>query len=917
MSSAGSSAFLPDYESTRVLENDTTTDLPQFRQRGDIPRSDETLSVELGRIAAETAKRSALKTNNVNNMRDTSTQSADNYYNNTSQQVKSRKPLQSQGAERTNSLRKEASVRRALSGPQDLTTTSNLSVTGYSDAYQRRTLSDMHAKANDESIASFISSDRPEDATTNITRNTRFSRSRQISQNDNPLFYFPKSRQTSPNSSLNFTGLQTQRSFMLPDLPNITELVSGTRRDGTPIFPRSAKSRSRFTAPNHNSGNTETLTHLRVNSAPLPREEKIINVSLELMGDKVIHLQKENSWLKMKLEENVTRTNTLQTHTRTMEELQRPDSGLGSDDEESPSDKWRVERVELQSTIRTLSERLRRSERQVTVSELTIKAVSEERDALITQVGAAYYSTEELKDENQKLKVKNEKLHAKLAKTRAQIIQASVRDTTDLKPIVRASTDLKPVKAPEIVKATTALKPAEGPKIIMAEGADITELTGLNDEQLLGLREMLENERHSRKSSANVPDKSVRIQSPHTSDAISHNEPRDVSQTSIGSIDSNLLASLESSLISNSHRRSRTKSNEARVPAHTPASLLASRPPRVAALREVFESLPVSLETSLINNSPRRRRRARSNEETISAQKAAAIHDREQMQSTQTSMVTDSTQSEPSRISMANAIPQGSKLNEPLDALPPSFTIPRRHMSDEETLDSLIADLPMLNGENDFVSHDKVKSTACPSRSEERKPVPSRSEARKPVPSRSEERKPILSRSEERKPVSAPVPVSERDIDDTNATMRPSQPPAVALATVMEQLEDEVAQLKKKLDTREMQYKIHDPATSRHMRKKIRARMDKTIEEIEHRSDQIYALYDVLEGQKQAAARAGAEGMDEEQIEETLQSLGIDTADLAERAAIHLKDERAREKRYKMRYPLPEGITGPSRGSSY
>lgn len=952
MSSVESSMFLPDYESTAMFEYDNTTSLPRVRSRGQTPRSDETLSMELGRVAAEAARRSALKTNNVNNMRDTSALSVDNYDSNNSQQVKSRKSLQPQGAERISSLRKEASIRRAMSGPQDLTMTSNLSITGEiypartgaSGAYQRRTLSDMHAKANDESIASFISSDRTEDATTIITRNTRFPRSRQTSQTsqasatDNPLPRFPRSRQTSQTSATDnplfrrfatqqgsaktitkdqtserpvtaanstFTGNQTQQSFMLPDLPNITELVSGTRSDGTPIFPRSAKSRSRFTAPSHNNGNTETLTHVRVNSAPLPYEEKAIIASLQLMRDKVSQLEGERSQLEMekrdnhkRMEEYETKVSNLNARLSMMEELRRPDSALGSDVEESASDKWRTERVELQSTIRTLSERLRRSERKVTVSDLTIKTISEERDNLIAQLGAAYYSAEELKDEN-------EKLHAKLAKTRAQIIQASVKDTTDLKPIVRASTDPKPVKAPEIVRASTDSKPAknpmpvsaitdpkpvEAPEIVKAEGADITELTGLSDEQLLGLRMMLENERRtSHKSSANVPEKSVKFQSPHNSDAISYNEPKDVSQTSI---DSNLLASLESSLISNSHRRSRTRSNEDRVPAHTPASLLASRPPRVSArASEVYESLPVSLETSLINNSPRRRRRAKSNEETISAQKAAAIHDREQMQSTQTSMLNESLQTfmvrEPSQTSMTNAPPQKSQLQDALDRrrnssfFNSSLGRQQRPHSPEETEEFILQDLTFHNVAPPVVSHDEVNCTACPSKSEERKPVPN------------------------------PVPVSERNIDDTNATIRPSQPPAVALATVMKQLEDEVAHLKMKLASYEKMYNAHDPATQRRLRRHQKAKMDSTIEDIEHRSDQIYALYDVLEGQKQAAARAGVECMDEEQVEETLQSLGIDAEDLAARAAATLEDKKVRK-----RYSL-EGITGLSSGSDY
>lgn len=133
-----------------------------------------------------------------------------------------------------------------------------------------------------------------------------------------------------------------------------------------------------------------------------------------------------------------------------------------------------------------------------------------------------------------------------------------------------------------------------------------------------------------------------------------------------------------------------------------------------------------------------------------------------------------------------------------------------------------------------------------------------------------------------------PMPVSDREIDETNATIRPSQPPPVALANVLKQLQDEVAHLKLQLAALEMAYNAHDPALGRRKRKSVRQKMEALIIEVERRSDQIYSLYDVLEGQKQASAGAekeSATGMNEEAFEGTLQSLGIDAVDLAERAA--------------------------------
>ena len=131
-----------------------------------------------------------------------------------------------------------------------------------------------------------------------------------------------------------------------------------------------------------------------------------------------------------------------------------------------------------------------------------------------------------------------------------------------------------------------------------------------------------------------------------------------------------------------------------------------------------------------------------------------------------------------------------------------------------------------------------------------------------------------------------PVPVTERDIDETQATVRPSQSPPIALATVLKQMQDEVTHLKIQLAAYERVYNSHDPAIGRKKRKAVRAKIDTLLAEIEKRSEQIYALYDVLEGQKQKKddAQTGAE-VGDETVEETLQGLGIDPVELAQRAA--------------------------------
>lgn len=143
--------------------------------------------------------------------------------------------------------------------------------------------------------------------------------------------------------------------------------------------------------------------------------------------------------------------------------------------------------------------------------------------------------------------------------------------------------------------------------------------------------------------------------------------------------------------------------------------------------------------------------------------------------------------------------------------------------------------------------------------------------------------------------IAKPVPVSQRmpkaSSYEDEPTIRPAQAPGLALATVMKGLEDEIAHLKIQLAKYQALYNGHDPALSKRKRKSVYQKMEALLQAIDVKADQIYALYDVLEGQKQA----GHEISDKE-VEITLQSIGVDVAGL------HLRgggDEEAEEEKDK------------------
>lgn len=116
-----------------------------------------------------------------------------------------------------------------------------------------------------------------------------------------------------------------------------------------------------------------------------------------------------------------------------------------------------------------------------------------------------------------------------------------------------------------------------------------------------------------------------------------------------------------------------------------------------------------------------------------------------------------------------------------------------------------------------------------------------------------------------------PIPVSERMPEPTpyedEPTIRPSVEPDLALATVIKELEDEIAHLKLENTRLAAEYTKHDPSLGMRQRKALKKRLDELLNEIERKSDQLYGLYDVLEGQKESGDMA--EELPWEGIEET------------------------------------------------
>lgn len=247
------------------------------------------------------------------------------------------------------SLGRDAQVRRpsgvqkeitGLSPPPSKTKDYGSGESRNGNGENRQTLSSMHARVRDENERSRLSEERP--PTLDLTaRNTRFGNLKGQHTASNGVMptkftskqgllqsLAPKNRQKSQTVA---TPQGTQQSFMLPDLPNISELVSGVYEDGTPVFSRYGKSRaSRFASASGQIAKGQD--YIEVNEIPVPADEQAIFLSLKLLQDKVATLEKTNAEAENTIQDLEQKYRVLEGKKNDSRRVPRSDSALGTTD---------------------------------------------------------------------------------------------------------------------------------------------------------------------------------------------------------------------------------------------------------------------------------------------------------------------------------------------------------------------------------------------------------------------------------------------------------------------------------------------------------------------------------------------------------------------------------------------------------
>lgn len=218
----------------------------------------------------------------------------------------------------------------------------------------RRTLAEIHARVADESDGSFIGDERPPTVTF-VAKNSRFNN---FQPRNSPLSNISNQKthqvtdamvdalagrrkashmQTPSRPSTATINSNTQnptnQSFLIPNMPEISELVSGTFKDGTPVFTKNGKVQSRFASNGNDRGN-----HNPVDSIPVPEDEKAIFLSLQLLQDKIRDLEMEKANSQRVVEELEKHNFQLEAEKKELQRHRRSDSALGMVDSGSDGD---------------------------------------------------------------------------------------------------------------------------------------------------------------------------------------------------------------------------------------------------------------------------------------------------------------------------------------------------------------------------------------------------------------------------------------------------------------------------------------------------------------------------------------------------------------------------------------------------
>ncbi|CEJ55578.1 hypothetical protein PMG11_01829 [Penicillium brasilianum] len=785
-------------------------------------------------------------------------------------------------------LRKDAQLRRATQAQKE---TMSPQVSGKSQRDQRRTLSEMHAKVRDNYDGSFIGDERPAPVPTN-TRSTRFgnlNNSQEIAdavERASREAYAKEMRKangggtprkTSNNHTNTMGDTMTHQSFLLPDLPNISELVSGVYEDGTPVFPRQHKMRStRFVSPPHDATDVSfSREHMPLDAVPIPEDEKALFVSLRLLQDKVAELEMYKSDAERRIENYREENAVLKAgRSRNAEKYAMEDA-----DYKKGSKRHHSEIQKLEAANIALQNQLDIADRKSQVQEAAVKRLNHERESAISQLGVAYLETRELKAENDQLREENANLRSQLARVSGKSRDQEVSETDS--SISGSDPDDSNVYSTDVSRSTRNLTSKSSRNNLKSKHQDDSraKISTQVDKEISRLEKERAEEAlfsidmpTSKRTSASKSGKSGRSESkgsrkqPNTSkqrvkrvileDISSAVESTEQTKGSTEVEDLTLLSVIDEHEIARL-RKTLEEERLSRKQRRSSATKDTTATETVNSTRQSILKAPLPRKSSLREPKPTISRPASAAGDVTTRSAATTDGD--------TSLVVPTAERPRRHSDHSVASLSQRKKRRNIEDMTSAFILPDITLSRAE----LAGNNPSRLSESaqrildDIAQHDGNNCMICKNVLPHEGPC-----------------------NHEAVKIPTPIPVSERMPATEDPTMRPSQPPAVALATVLKTLEDELSHLKMQLASYQSAYNKLDASLGKRQRKAVMQKIETVLKDIDLKSDQIYALYDVLETCKGEITKRD--------LDITLESIGIDvTANSAKSRSglVDLEDE--------------------------
>ncbi|KAA8648961.1 hypothetical protein EYZ11_005371 [Aspergillus tanneri] len=786
-------------------------------------------------------------------------------------------------------LRKDAQLRRAsLAQKENVDPQSSKS----NRKDQRRTLSDMHARIRDSYDGSFVGDERPP-AVASTARSTRFGNANLSNQIADAVekasqdAYAREMRRgkyasNSRNASLNAAGdTGTQQSFLLPDLPNLSELVSGVYEDGTPVYSRQNRARTtRFVSPPRDITDVSmTREHLPLDAVPIPEDEKALFVSLRLLQDKVSELERTKAEAERRIEE--MRQENVSLKSGKPRKDKHGKSRYGGDEDDYGKDRLINENQKLDAANMALQNKLDLVERKAQIQESALKRLNKERDMAVSQLGVAYLESQDLKSENENLRQENAELSTQLARLsqhaskaredtfRSERTSTSEASTEDSQRDTQQSANVSQGTREVTSKSTRSRSKAgqredSHAKVSTQVNKEISRLEMERAEEALFSIDLP----RSRESSKLKKDKSEKQSQTKKQ---SNTSKQRVKRVVVEEVDVTDPVESTNDVTSNTRKSSTTEQDM------TLLSFIDER--EIAQLRKTLEEERLARKRRQSNVVKDQALNDTENSTRASVSKTAAprkssLKDSKQAPARPASAMGDFTGTPKASVAEGDtnlSVPvERPRRHSDHSAAPRR----RRHTSQDITSAFILPDIT-LNHANVIAEN----PTQLPESAQRALDSATQHDGKNCTVCKGTLSCDHCDHTNTVK-IPKPIPVSERmpkpSVFNQEPTLRPAQAPAAALATVLKSLEDELSHLKIQLVTYQGAYNKLDASLNKRQRKSLGTKIEKLLREVDMKADQIYALYDVLEGQK----RSG-QNMTEQEVEVTLQSIGINTADKA------------------------------------